>query len=410
MKEIDLSVYFEPCAYMEAGTFYDDDTLRLGRAVRKYTVSEQFPSVQDADVALIGLSESRGGKSDGTLSEQDIYRCNGADAVRRELYNLYPAPSLGKIVDLGNLRCGKRTEDTFFALTEAISCLLGQNTAVVLLGGTQDLTYAAYKAYAGMHRMANILSIDSRLNLAEGLSPDDNPLTAPLKNDSYMARIVVEPDNYLFNYMNLGYQTYLVDNEAVSLMGKLFFDACRYGMLRENLLEAEPYIRDADCVSFDMSAVKRTESPGNPWARPTGFTAEQACQLARYAGLSKTVNVFGIFEYYPYWDKEGLSAQLIAEMIWCFIDAMQHRCDDHPLTSKSMEYKQYTVTLDEVDKDLVFHKCKQTDRWWMELPCTEEQKQRYGRLCFLPCSYGDYQTAMQNEIPSRWWGAIQRLK
>lgn len=404
MKEIDLSLYFSPCPYMEAGAFYADNTARLGRQVQKYTVPEQFPSVAGAAVAFIGLEESRGG------SAKEDLRCNGAENVRRELYNLYGSASWGKLVDLGDLKSGKTVQDTYFALSEVISCLLAQNTAVVLLGGTQDLTYAVYRAYVRLHRMANILTIDSRLNIAEGVGADFDPLAEPVNHNSFAARMVVEPDNYLFNYMNIGYQTYLVDNDAIGLMNRLFFDACRYGMLRDNLQAAEPYVRDSDCVSFDLCAVKKADSPANPWARPTGFTAEQACQLARYAGISRQVGVLGLFEYYPELDRDNDSARLLAEMAWCFLDGMEHRSDDHPLTATGVEFKQYIVPLEEMEQDLVFHKCKQTDRWWIELPCSEEQKQRYGKHCYLACSYQDYQTAQENEVPSRWWSALRRLK
>ena len=59
MKEIDLSLYFNPCPYREAGAFYDDNSARLGRQVQKYTVPEQFPSVAGAAVAFIGFLPSR---------------------------------------------------------------------------------------------------------------------------------------------------------------------------------------------------------------------------------------------------------------------------------------------------------------------------------------------------------------
>lgn len=405
MKEIDLSLYFNPCPYMEAGAFYADNTARLGRQVRKYTVAEQFPSVKGASVAFIGLEETRGGSMVGEES-----RGNGAGNIRRELYNLYGSSSWGALVDLGDLKRGKTLQDTYFALSEVVACLLAQNTVVVLLGGTQDLTYAVYRAYVLLHRMVNILTVDSRLNIAEGMDAEFDPVSEPMSHNSFVARMVVEPDNYLFNYMNIGYQTYLVDNDAIGLMNRLFFDACRYGMLRDNLQAAEPYIRDSDCVSFDLCSVKKADSPANPWARPTGFTAEQACQLARYAGISRQVGVLGLFEYYPSLDQAGDSARLMAEMVWCFLDGMEHRCDDHPCTATGVEFKQYIVPLEELEQDLIFHKCKQTDRWWMELPCTEEQKKRYGRHCYLACSYQDYQTAQQNEVPARWWSAVKRLK
>lgn len=410
MKEIDLSLYFDPCPFMEAANFYQDNASRLGHQVEKYTVKENFPSLEGASVVIVGLDESRGGCPGEAGAMLDKKHCNGADAVRKELYNLYAPQGLGKVVDLGNMRCGKRIEDTYFALTEVVGCLLNQKSTLVLLGGTQDLTYAVYQAYARMQKMANIVTVDARLDLAEGLGADENPLDSPISNTNYMGKMAVEPANYLFNYMNIGYQTYLVEQEAVSLMDKLYFDACRYGLLQDDIRDAEPYIRDADCVSFDLNVLKRQESPANPLARPTGFNAEQVCQLARYAGLSKEVDVVGFFEYYPFFERDNLSAQVVAEMVWCFLDAMRFRCDDHPLSVAGMEFKQYIVPFEEPEQDLVFYKCRQTDRWWMELPCSDEQRQRYGRHCYLACTYHDYETATEGNKPHRWWNAVQRIK
>ena len=404
MRELDLSVYFDPCPFLETDSFYRDRTLRLGRVVEKYTVREHFPSAEGADVVLIGLSESRG------VQESREYVCNGADNIRKDLYNLYPPQGMGKVVDLGNFRCGKNLEDTYYALDEVISYFLPKDMVVLLLGGSQDLTYGVYRAYARLRRMANFLSVDARLNIAENMTADENPQTAPLTHNTFMSRIAVEPDNYLFNYINIGYQTYLVDPEARSLMSKLNFDSCRLGAIRDDIQETEPYVRGADCLSFDLCAVKRSESPANPWARPTGLNAEQACQIFRYAGMSRNLQVAGVFEYYPMLDREGQSAELASQMIWCFLDAMQYRMDDHPLTGENVEFKEYIVPLENTGRELVFYKCKQTDRWWMALPCTEDQKKQYGRHCFLPCGYSDYQTALRNEIPARWWGALGRIR
>ena len=108
--------------------------------------------------------------------------------------------------------------------------------------------------------------------------------------------------------------------------------------------------------------------------------------------------------------KAGCSAQVVAEMAWCFLDAMRFRCDDHPLSATGMDFKQYIVPFEDSEQDLVFYKCRQTDRWWMELPCSDEQRQRYGRHCYLACAYHDYETATEGNVPHRWWNAVQRIK
>ena len=48
--------------------------------------------------------------------------------------------------------------------------------------------------------------------------------------------------------------------------------------------------------------------------------------------------------------------------------------------------------------DPTFLQSKRTGRWWMQLPNKK----------FIPCSYKDYVTASQNEIPERWLRAQER--
>ncbi|MBK7482871.1 MAG: hypothetical protein IPI72_08995 [Flavobacteriales bacterium] len=99
-----------------------------------------------------------------------------------------------------------------------------------------------------------------------------------LADSSYLSHIVLRQPNYLFNYSNLGFQTYLVDQPGIDLMDKLFFDAHRLGELRSNMADAEPVMRNGDSLSVDMSAVRRSDAPGTSRPGPNGFHGEEICQ------------------------------------------------------------------------------------------------------------------------------------
>jgi hypothetical protein len=46
----------------------------------------------------------------------------------------------------------------------------------------------------------------------------------------------------------------------------------------------------------------------------------------------------------------------------------------------------------------------------MEVPCdNSERRERYQRHTLIPCSYSDYQRAMENEIPELWWHYFNRI-
>src|SRR6185295_17792470 len=111
----------------------------------------------------------------------------------------------------------------------------------------------------------------------------------------------------------IGYQTYFVGNEQVELMNKLFFDAYRLGQVRKDMEEVEPIVRNADIVSFDITAVRNSDAPGNGKASPNGFYGEEACQIARYAGISDKLTSIGFYEINPDLDKNSQTSHLAAQ-------------------------------------------------------------------------------------------------
>ncbi|MCG7860020.1 arginase family protein, partial [Flavihumibacter sediminis] len=99
----------------------------------------------------------------------------------------------------------------------------------------------------------------------------------------------------------------------------LRFDCFRVGTVKEQIDEMEPVIRNCRMVSFDLSAMAHAYAPGSAIS-PNGLNGEEACVLARYAGMSPVVNSFGIYGYQPAKDPEELTAQQISQMIWYYID------------------------------------------------------------------------------------------
>ena len=66
-----------------------------------------------------------------------------------------------------------------------------------------------------------------------------------------------EPNN-LFNFSNVGYQTYYNSQEELDLLNSLFFDAFRLGEVKD-LTKVEPIMRDADVVSIDIGAIRQSD-------------------------------------------------------------------------------------------------------------------------------------------------------
>ena len=153
----------------------------------------------------------------------------------------------------------------------------------------------------------------------------------------------METPNNLFNYSNIGFQTFFNSQEEIDLIEKLHFDAYRLGEVTNDLTIVEPILRDADMVSIDLGAVRMSDAPGNSNGVPNGFYGDQICSIARYAGISKKISSFGIYEFNAKFDERRQTAHLIAQMIWYFIEGHNYRIKEYPFESKK-KYKKYIVS------------------------------------------------------------------
>ena len=389
---MDISVFFKPSNRDTITEGYVYQTNQLGKTIKKFEDPENFPSLDGCLIAIIGVKEGRGSKYNESCD-------NGPDVIRKHLYKLWGLGNLFQIVDLGNIEPGHTIEDTYYALSSTIEYLVKLNILPVIIGGGQDLTFANYKGYQNLEQLVNLVSIDNNFNL--GFIDDD------LDAQTYLSKIILYQPNYLFNYSNIGYQTYFVDPAAVELMQKLFFDSYRLGLVRANMEQTEPIVRNADIVSFDISSVRKGDAPGNFYAGPNGFSGEEFCQIARYAGLSDKVSSVGFYEYNPEFDNRESTAHLISQAIWCFLEGVSQRKNDIP-SSLDNNFIKYRVFLSDSKHEIVFYKSSKSDRWWMEVPYPNN-KSKYERHHLVPCSYADYQTACNEGMPDRWWQTYQKL-
>lgn len=369
---------------------------QLGNKIE--TFSQYFPDLeQRPDLVIFGVQDDRNAVNNPGCAL-------GPDYVREKLYRLYQGDYNTKIYDLGNIRQGATINDTYFAVKTVIAEMVKQDIVAVVLGGGQDLTYAQYLAYEEMEQKVDLVVIDSHFDLDEQAEMDDDDATT---SQSYLNKIFLHEPNYLFNFSNLGYQTYFVSQDSLRVMDNLFFDVHRLGELMGNVSVSEPVIRNASTISFDMGAIRSSDAMGNANATPNGFYGEEACQMCRYAGFNDKLSSIGFYEFNPAYDNNGQTATLLAEMIWYFVDGFYNRKKDFPLQPKS-QYLVYKTTLKHEEHEIVFVKSKKSDRWWMQVPYPTggSLNERYH---LVPCRYEDYTTAINGEMPDLWWRTFQKL-
>lgn len=343
---------------------------------------ETFPSLKEMDIAILGVTDER-----GTTTNIGVWKA--ANAIRKTLYGLKKGNGAYRICDLGNLRSGESLEDTWQRTAEVCETLMQHNIIPVILGSSQDITLGQFMAYEHLDKPITLLNIDPALDIY----PENG------ESEGYLNRIFTSEKTCLFQYCHLGYQSFLVEKEKMQTLEKLYFEFYRLGQIRENIQECEPLIRTADMISFDISAIRMSDAPGNHRAQPFGLSGEEACQLCWYAGINSRMSSIGFYEFNPDADNRVQTATTIAVMIWYFTEGYYHRLEEINLNDP--RFVRYIVSLKQEPHHLTFYKDTLTEKWWMEVPF-REGKSRYSRNALVPCSYKDYQDAGNGDIPNRW--------
>lgn len=390
-----LSDFFSPLSLDKLSPKNGFLTSQLGMKASFYT--ERFPELEENayDIAILGVQDDRASVNNSGCSL-------GPDAFREQFYLLNEGDFQCKIIDLGNIKAGAAISDTYIAVKMAVAELMKLNILPVIIGGGQDLTYPQYLAYESLEQKVDLVVVDNKFDLDE----DDEEGIAT-RSDTYLNKIFLHQPNYLFNFSNLGYQTYFVNQESLNVMSKLYFDAHRLGEFTTDISLTEPIIRNSNMMSFDLSAIRSSDAGANANATPNGFYGEQACRIARYAGMNDKLTSIGFYEFNPAYDNNSQTALLLAQIVWYFVDGFYNRKKDFPLSPKS-HYITYRTTLSDGTGEMLFVKSKKSDRWWMQVPYPTgvSKNERYH---LVPCRYEDYTMAVNGEMPDLWWRTYQKL-
>lgn len=380
----DISIYFEPIAEdLAAGE------LDLSSYFSVHN-SNGFPELNQRGIALIHVPEYRNSKS-------------GLNGVNEDFVHSFAQLHQGDNWDfsvyyLGTIKPGNKIEDTYFAVGQVVAELIKLDIIPLIIGGSQDLTMACYRAFEQLERTINICTIDNRLDVG---NPEE-----PITNEGYVSHLLLQRPCYLFNFANVGMQRPLVPKREIQLFEKLYFDICRLGAFNDNFKIAEPHLRNSDLITVDLKSIKRSDIGVDNSTEVNGFRSDQICQIAKYAGMSDKLSCFGLFELNPVGSQQA--NELIAQIIWYFIDGYASRVGDFPVGNKR-SYTKFNVNLEDFDDDLVFYKSDKSSRWWMEISYPAGEGGKYERHHLVPCDKEDYLQAMENVIPDLWWKTLQKL-
>ncbi len=363
-------------------------SLILGNKIQIHTSEQGIPDLDKTKIVIIGIPENRN-SIDYLGDELNL------NEIRKSLYNLYPGNWSTEIADLGNLILGESVEQTYGRIISMLSILFEKNIIPIIIGGSHDLLYANYRAYDSFKSTVNIVNIDSNFDIGDSAKP--------INNLSYLGKIILDEPHNLFNYSNLGYQTYHNSQEEIDLMENLYFESYRLGEVCSNIRLSEPVMRDADIVSVDLKSVRASELSSRQKFSPNGFDGKEICTLSRYAGISNRVSSFGIYEYKSS-NEDEITEMLISQIVWYFIEGVNCRIQDSDFQNDE-DYNKFTVIVDEYE--LVFYQNKITSRWWIEI-IGDGSNNKLKQNALLPCTLDDYEVAKNGMIPERWFKAIKK--
>ena len=387
---VDLNDYFNPVSI--EGPDFEHLTGQAGfpHNITIHTDNSPVKDISKYKIAIFGVPEGRNSPNAGSL--------RGPDMIRAELYRLAKIPGRSKIIDLGNMKQGVTFNDSIAGLTDILSLLLHENLFPVIIGGSSALIPAIDRAVSQLLNSYTLTAVDPRIDFSNDRKEPDS--------FNYLNAIINNHKSTFSHYINIGYQTYLNDQQIINRFLKRRSELLRIGDVRQAIHLVEPLFRDSDVVIFDISAVRQSDAPGTISPSPNGFYGEEICLLSRYAGISDKLKVFGLFDINPEFDIRNQTTGLAAQILWFFLEGFSQKQYETPVLniSNSGRFIKYHVRVTDFDDDLIFVKSNLTDRWWIELPAEKDENM------YVACSHEDYLKANRNEVPDRWVQAMERFK
>ena len=342
------------------------------RGPRGRPAKNQGPRARKIAVAIIGIDEAT------------------AEKTRTHLYRTSWAFGKLAVRDLGNLR--KATPDFLIPLLRELAAA---GITPLLIGSGADLFAAQYLAFAELNRQISLLQIDRTL----ALSPDGQA-------GRTLDNAVYAKGRHRYHLTHLGGQQHLIDPALLDYCQGQAYEVITLGPARSDLPALEPVLRDADLVGLDVAAINHHEAPARPGFFPSGFSLQEASQLAYYAGNSDKLSSFGLYGLDPTTDPTAveLTAAAYAQLAWYFLLGFSRRQGDFPVSSTGLT--EYVVDLDAYDR-LTFWRSPRSNRWWVQVPAGEQAGEERHRL--VPCTYEDYLLASTKQaLPDRLVMAFQR--
>lgn len=251
--------------------------------------------------------------------------------IRRAFYKLTPTknPTLpdaeGAIFDAGNVRSSLKLEEAHRVLEEAVLFFLSKGITPVVLGGSNDLSYADFRACHSAFGRCCAINIDSHLDMRDYSNGRNSgtPYRMLLDENTLRGDDFVEYgiQDYCNSREHLSFAAdhtahiYTLEEIHSAKISSTFAEAC--GLASKS--SSKVYI------SFDIDAVRSSDAPGVSAPTPTGLSAEEVLECAFMAGCETRTCMIDICEVNPKYDIDGHTSKLAAMVMANFISGISTR-------------------------------------------------------------------------------------
>ena len=380
-------IFFEPVEERLVQSLQDQETL----GGQLWINTQGVDKWKEADVAIFGIDEYRG---NGGFNSSNA----ALEEFRKNLYSLSPINKDLKIYDLGNIKPGQDLEESYKRVSEVANLLIENGVIPVMVGGSHDLDIGLVSGLAIHKKDSRVGIIDKKIDL-KAISGGNLPV------DSHLSKVFMDDDLKVSGFSLMAYQSYLQESSSVQLMEKLCFEHYRLGQIRDHFESMEPVLRDLDLFSVDLGVVKMQDFPAVVDPVPFGLSGDEFVRLCWYAGNNDFRKGIGFFGYDQTRDRESQSANLLAVGVWYFLEGIGSGRKEHHPSIDLENFNNYKVALDGKGGDISFFQSKYHDKWWVEIPVSGDQKEKYPKGLFISCLRDDYQIALNGELPPRWVSA-----
>jgi hypothetical protein len=349
---------------------------QVGGSIKFGVAGFDWEWLRDFKIALVGLRRS------------GLPHC--FSSLREALYSLYSPPQKIDMIDLGDIEI--MSDMSVEANAEKVANTLHQilRQGVFPLVFAEDMRYS-YWVYSSLKTQYRCISASYILPSANLGDPH-----APLSEQNMVGHTFADLTRELSHLSIIGYQNYLTDPHDLVLLDKNYCETLRLGAIRDDVLCAEPLLRDATLLCASVNALRQSDAPAATQPLPNGLYTEEMCRLLRYAAFSNELKsgFVGGFNFAN--ENRAQTANLVGQLLWHIIEGIANRVKEHPLDTKR-NFRTVQIEMGKENQQIVFYQGKKTQRWWMEVP-TVDGKQK----CVIACKSTDYEQARNGTVPVRW--------